>query len=523
MDAESMQMMAQLVGSDKLMTSGFEVFNALFEGVLSNVMVDELDKVESELFEATKKEAKANNKYLTDEDIRNNPEFQQKLNQTKKRTIKRKSIQLMIGGGEGDRSTSVEGSVVRGITAAAMENDAVLDEYIKSQEGSLSSQQSEAMSQMAEHLLLKSSASQDQFNNLLDAVGGPVGLTEDERAGMSEEQQRQELFNRRKQKRLQTEQRLKEQQNIRFANAVRQQENDRKAFIDDNPYLRRGSMLSKVGNGLIGSLASNKGSSTLDILAPIAITALGSAISEGDVDATTMQDLGGATFTAAMYARTGFVDSASRKVYANRMGMAQMTGAVFKFKSGLQRYEGQGYEEGEKVLLAARDTLVRETISMAVNKAVAPALSQSIASRLGNNQAIAMDILGGKQHQAVQQISGNIGASLISAATSTLISGMFLKTVVPSPEKQMHADLQQFDVNVATVNSVNQQIAYARAQQAAAEDVEVSESNGEPELSSYNVVTSSTYNADSSYDTMALYDEQELDIATDGSLSFDFS
>ena len=53
----------------------------------------------------------------------------------------------MIGGGEGDRSTSVEGSVVRGITAAAMENDAVLDEYIKSQEGSLSSQQSEAMSQ----------------------------------------------------------------------------------------------------------------------------------------------------------------------------------------------------------------------------------------------------------------------------------------------------------------------------------------------------------------------------------------
>lgn len=522
MDAETMGMMAQLAGSDKLMSQGFEVFNNLFEGVLSNTMSDELDKVDIEVLDAMKKSLGSSQK-VSDNELRKSKGFKDEANKLKKRIIKRKSIQLMLGGTEGARATSLEGAEVKGITSELLTNDALLDEYIKTQEGSLTSQQAEAMSQLAEHIILKSSSSAGQYDALLDAVGGGVDLTEQEKAGLSEADQEQKLIEKRNQRRKQTEQRVLEQQSIRFESAVKQQINDRQKMADDNPYLKRGSMLSRLGSGAMGALASNKGSTTLDILAPIAITALGSAISEGAVDSTTMQELAGATATAAMYARTGFVDSANRKVYAKRMGMAQAVGAVFKYKSGLARYQGQGYQEGEKMLLAARDTIVRETVSMAINRAATPAISRAIAGSLGNNQSIAMDALTGKQHQAVQQVSGNIGASLISAAASTLISGLILKTTVPSPEKRMQADLQNFDINVATIKSVNQEIAYARAQEAAKEDIEPSENDGVPEISSYNVVTSSTYNADSAYDTISLYDQQEIEMGSDGSLNFDFS
>ena len=502
MDAEALQMASQLIGSDKLMTGGFDAFNKLFEGILSNVMVDELDKVQADLIEVAKKESPG----VTEEALLKDPTFQKRVSDAKEKIVRKKSIQLTLGGGPGDRSTSEEGATVRSVTTELMESEAVQKAYTQSMEGSLASQQAEAVQKLADHMILKGSESEDQFNKLLDAIGTRAGSPDE----LSAEQQRQNLRSR-----------LKEQQTIKFNKAVRQQMADRQKMADDNPYLKRGSMLSKLSDTMIGSMATNKGSTTLDLLAPIAITAIGAAVAEGDVNAETMQELAGATVTSLMYARTGFIDG-NAKTYAKRMAGAQAISSVFKFRSALNRYEGQGYAEGEKIAMAARDTVVRESISMAVNRALAPALTRNIASKLGNNTSIASDLLTGKKHQAVQQISGNIGASLISAATSTMISGLILKTTVPNPEKKMYADLQQFEVNVATVNSVNQQIAAARAQQAASEDVEVQESGGEPEVSAYNVVTSSTYGADSRADSFALEDFEELELGNDGSLAFNF-
>ena len=502
MDAEALQMASQLIGSDKLMTGGFDAFSKLFEGILSNVMVDELDKVQADLIEVAKKESPG----VTEEALLKNPAFQKQVSDAKEKVVRKKSIQLTLGGGPGDRSTSEEGATIRSVTTELMESEAVQKAYTQSIEGSLASQQAEAVQKLADHMILKGSESEDQFNKLLDAIGTRAGSPDE----LSAEQQRQNLRSR-----------LKEQQKIKFNKAVRQQMADRQKMADDNPYLKRGSMLSKLSDTMIGSMATNKGSTTLDLLAPIAITAIGAAVAEGDVNAETMQELAGATVTSLMYARTGFIDG-NAKTYAKRMAGAQAISSVFKFRSALNRYEGQSYAEGEKIAMAARDTVVRESISMVVNKALAPALTRNIASKLGNNTSIASDLLTGKKHQAVQQISGNIGASLISAATSTMISGLILKTTVPNPEKKMYADLQQFEVNVATVNSVNQQIAASRAQQAAAEDVEVQESGGEPEVSAYNVVTSSTYGADSRADSFALEDFEELELGNDGSLAFNF-
>ena len=525
MDSEAMQMASQLIGSDKLSTEGFDAFTRLFEGILSNVMVDSLDKIESELLETAKQERKNNNLGpLSDEELMADPDFKKKVAQVKAKEVRKRSIQLTFGGGEGegvDRSTSMEGVDVRSVTAQMMEKEEFLNAYEKTVEGSLASQQAKAVEQLATHILTKSGESDESFNQLLNAVGSKVGLTAEEKAGLSEKQQNALLQTKQHEQRSRITRRLKEQQRAQFRSAIKQQLADRQKLANDNPYLKRGSMLNKLSNTMINSLATNKGSTTLDLLAPIAITAVGAAISEGDVDATTLQDLGGATFQAAMYARTGFVDG-SKKVYAKRMAQTQAVASVFKFRSALQRYEGQGYAEGEKVAMAVKDTIIRESISMAVNKAYAPAVAQSIASKLGNNTSIASDMMTGKKHQAVQQLSGNIGASLISAATSTLISGLILKTAIPNPEKNMNAELQQFEVNVATMNAVNEQIAASRAQQAAKEDLEVADSGGEPEISAYSVVTSSTYGADSQADSIALYEPQELDLASDGSIDFNF-
>ena len=500
MDAEALQMATQLIGSDKLMTSGFDAFSKLFEGILSNVMVDEVDKAGATIIQ----QARAEGAIGTDEEILAQPEIRKQVEKAKQAVVTKKSIQLLVGGGEGDRSTSIEGSRVRGMSAQLLENERVQQEYLEATRGSLSTQQAQAMSQLAEHMLLKSSGSEDEFNKMLDAIGMSNQLTKDQAIS-----RRQELKSR-----------LKEQQDIKFKKAIAQQYADKRKMADSDPYLRRGSMLSKLSDTVIGSMATNAGSTVLDILAPIAITAIGGAVSEGAVDATTMQELTGATIQATMFARTGFVDG-PQKTYARKMGMAKAVTSVFKFRSALNRFEGMDMSEGEKVARAAGDMFIREAVSIGINKVFAPAISQQIASSLGNNRSIAQDMLTGKKHQAIQQISGNIGSSLISAAASTLISGIILKTTVPNPEKNLSADLQEFEMNLATVNSVSQQIAKARAQEAATQDFETADNGGEPEISSYMVVSNSSYGADSYSDSIALYDPQELDMGNDGGISFD--
>ena len=129
-----------------------------------------------------------------------------------------------------------------------------------------------------------------------------------------------------------------------------------------------------------------------------------------------------------------------------------------------------------------------------------------------------MSALDMKKYQAGQQLAGNLGASLISAVSSTLISGILMRGV-ESMSQNVGDAIQSFLPAVQAVSNVNESIAKRRQQEAAYEDFEAETDNSEGEVRDYMVMTEATYDPND-YNSMAdLQEAQEVEPSNDGSLS----
>jgi hypothetical protein len=499
--SEILTTMAQLAANGKLDSQGMDVFSGMYKGVMGQLL-DVTDSV-------VEYKDKASGEMRT-------MQFSEMTHQQKSAYMTKLLYQNMVGteapqGNGFNRATSQEARdwqrmnnvLIANSTLELDENGNLGNDFLtaldKAGANTSTGQQIEMYSAMGEEYLRSSLDSEAGFENVLKqylpSKGG--GKTKDD------------AFYRR-----QMAKKVRSQMNIRQQQDSEKYAASRTRHGQNQSVLNRTSFLSKVDPDALSQLSRNSGANALDLFVPLALTAVGSAISEGSVDGDSLMQLGGAAFTAFQYARTGTVDGDAQSAgYKKRMISAQAMSGVFKFKNALQQHGD------ENVGMAVAQIAVQEVTAGAFNAIATPWLSKNIAEYgLGVKHAPALTSLEMRKYTAGQQLAGNLGASVISAVSSTLISGLLMRGV-ESMSQTVGDTIQSFLPAAQAVSQVNEAIARRRVQEAAFDDFEADTDDSEGQVSDYMVLTNSTYDS-SNYSSLAdLQEPQDVEPSTDGTLS----
>jgi molecular chaperone GrpE (heat shock protein) len=276
----------------------------------------------------------------------------------------------------------------------------------------------------------------------------------------------------------------------------------------------RTSFMNNINSGVIGQLAKDSSANALDLVAPLLLTAAGTAISEGNISGDQIMALGGAAFTAFQYARTGAIDydELDPAEAKTRLAATQAATGIFKLKNAMAI-------NNDNFGAAVTQVVVQEATSTAFNAIAAPWLSRNIAERvLGAGAAPAMSALDMNKYVAGQQLAGNLGASIISAVSSTIISGLIMNTMQENTPS-LSETIKSFLPAAQAVSQVNEAIARRRAQEDAFEDFEAETDGTDDTIQEYMVLTDATYNPDNYSSIEDLQSATEIEPGSDGSLS----
>lgn len=277
----------------------------------------------------------------------------------------------------------------------------------------------------------------------------------------------------------------------------------------------RSSFMNNINSDVISQLSRDSRANTLDFVMPLLLTAAGTAISEGSIDKDQIMALGGAAFTGFQYARTGTINASELDPAESkrRIAAAQATSGIFKLKNAMLQH-GE-----ENIGAAIGQVVLTEAISVGFNMVATPWLSRQIAEKgLGAGAAPAMNAMDMKKYTAGQQLGGNLAASAVSAISSTLISGLFMKTMQGNG-LSISETIQSFLPAAQGVSQVNEAIARRRAQEAAFQDFQAETDGTNDSIEEYMVVTDATYNPNDFESITDLQAAQELSPESDGSLS----
>jgi len=508
--SEVLTTMAQLASQNKLDSQGQEIFSGMYKGVVAHLL-DATDNV----VEVVKK---------SDGNIIK-LKFTEMTPQQKSTYLTKLLYQTMLGTDTSNesgftRSTSEEARQFKEINARLIANSTLeLDDIEGSLQGKLSNgfidaldsagshtltgQQIEAGVALGEEFLRSAAGNEDQFDSLMKQYLPNKG-------NASHNQKTDNYY------RSQMKKKVSAQIKIRQESDSQKYAVSRSRHGKTQTVMNRSSFMNKINTSAIDQLSSTSGSNTLDLFIPFALTALGSVISESSVDSDELMQFGGAMFTSFQYARTGTIESTQLdpSQYKKRLLNASALGGIFKFKNALSR------NGDENIGQAIAQVAIQETTAAVLNTSLTPWLSKNIAEHgLGVKHAPSLNALDMKKYQAGQQLAGNIGASIISAVSSTLISGLLMRGV-ESMSASLSDTIQSFLPAVQAVSAVNESISRRRQQEAAYQDFDAETDNSEGHVSDYLVLTTSTYNPDD-YSTIAdLQEDVDLEPSSDGSLSF---
>ena len=379
--------------------------------------------------------------------------------------------------------------------------DPLMEAFDKAGEATLSDSGREMMEARGEQILMQALNSEEETLNIVKQhLPGPDFDDTNKREAYAE----------------QVSKKVRTQVVARQRRMARMRKEAQQRYMGNQSTANRGALVNKLDKDLIGELATNRGANLLDIMTPLFLTAMGSGIAEGNIDANQIQGLAGAAFTSFQYARAGFVDENSLDPAGNkkRLASAQMLSGVFKFKNALSQHGD------ENIHKAVAQMAVQETVSTAFNMVATPWLSQQFVKGMGANAAPAMNAISGNKYAASQQFAGNAAASIVSAISSTLISGVLMKTS-NSLQQGLSDTIASFSATASAVSNVNEAIARRRAQQAAYEDLAAETDDSGAEVQTYMVLTEATYDANDYASIADLQEAQEIDPTNDGSLGVD--
>ena len=498
---EMLTTMAQLASQQKLNKEGMDIFAAMYRGVMSSVI--EASGGEVITVDKSGKEQRISIESMTD---KQKTAYMNKL-------IHQQMLGTEAPDGMGfNRATSPEAREFKEATAAQFRisvdeiddqgryvGNKLVDAFDKAGVNTLTGQQMEMYEAMGTAYLTSAIDNEEEFNKILKDFL-PKGMSQTSKAA-------NEYRNR-------IRENVAAQARRQQRKAANQRRDARQEYMETQRVLNRSSFFNKIDSHILADLASNKGANMLDILAPLALTAIGSVISEGNVDAEQLQALGGAAFTSFQYARTGFIDEDAADIgqYKRRLASAQVMSGIYKFKNALAQH-------GDKNIMGAVAQLaVQEVTSTAFNMIATPWISNKIVTKgLGFKAQPALSALDMDKYAAGQQLAGNIGASLISAVVSTSISGLIMKTA-GAATNNLGEIIQSFMPAAHAVNHVNESIARRRAQEAAYQEFAAQTDNSESDVQTYMVLTDATYNPDD-YSSIMDLQGAEIDPSNDGSLS----
>jgi hypothetical protein len=501
---EVLTTMAQLASTGKLDSQGIDIFSGMYKGVMGH------------LLEAT--DAVVEYKDKGTGEMRT-MQFSTMTQQQKSAYMTKLIYQTMLGSENNsssgfNRSTSQEskdwktfnGNLIGNSVLELDEHGRLGNEFIdaldKAGANSSTGQQVEMYEAMGEEYLRSSLDNDVQRNAILEQYLPNKGETGTKESAFYRDQMT---------KKVRAQMKYRQEQDSKKYDTAR----SRHKF--GHGVLQRSSFMNNINTSALNQLSTDTSANALDLFVPLALTMVGSAISEGSVDKDQLMQLGGATFTAFQYARTGTIDSTSMDStqYKKRLASAQAVGGIFKFKNALAQ------NGDENVGMAVAQIAVQETTAIAFNAIATPWLSKQIAEKgLGVKHAPALNSLDMRKYAASQQLAGNLGASVISAISSTLISGLLMNGV-ESMSRSLGDTIQSFMPAVNAVNAVNESISKRRQQEAAFEDIQTQTDNNEEEVRDYMVMTSSSYDSNSYMHLADLNEPQDIEPSMDGSLTID--
>ena len=523
LDGEALNVMAQLVSQNKLGTEGVDIFTKMFQGVMSTVLSSTSGGWETDYAEeaakidvVTGKEIKgADGKPVMQKTGKMIKKKYSELTESEKKRANTKSVLLAMVGSNPDASSQESSDSAaevtnRNILTKLVQDDEWVDTYIKATEGTLNSIEQKQIADLTDEFILKATETEDGVTQLMDAF---LPMSDKRYVGAAGKALREgEAGNIREF--------VNKQKTIRNIQHLTTQSHNRKAYLDNNNMLKRSSFMNQIDANTAEVLASNKGANLLDLIVPLGLTVVGQAIADGSYDGNDLQAIGGAAANSYLYARPSLVDASTAKDQQKLQTGARILTSPFKFRNALNRQDGD-------YAMAIMDTAVREGTGIAMNAVFTPLINNVIGKQIfgimGDGHSPAMNAINMNKFKATQQMSANIGSSLISAVTSTILSGLIMSTVVAPLHESAGQILASFQPASDYVSSVNQQIMRRRSQEAAYEESFNGETDdGEEEISNMNAVVEVAYG---DYNQDAVNDLQEMqDITPDstGNLAFDF-
>ena len=500
--SEVMTTMAQAAAQGKLDSQGMELFSGMYKGVVRH------------LLEATDGEIQ----YLDRKDGRLKTQSFNKLDSKQQNAVMTKLMYETMLGTEVDqekgftRSTSEQsrdfkyrtGRLIANSTLELRADGTLSNDFIdaldKAGEGSGTGAAIGQYEAMGEAYLAESLNTPDMMENILKQYL-PTGMDVNAEGA--------DMYRKQIAASVQSQIRLR-QEEITNSTALSRSKHGRGYGIQS-----RSSFMNNINTGIIGQLTKDSNANALDLVMPLLLTAAGTAISEGSITGDDIMALSGAAFTAFQYARVGTIDVGELEPFEakKRMAAAQATSGIFKLKNAMLQH-GE-----ENVGQAIAQVAISEAVSVGFNMVATPWLSRQIAEKgLGAGAAPAMNAMDMRKYTAGQQLAGNAAASMISAVSSTVISGLILNTM-DGNGPSISETIKSFMPAAQAVSKVNEAIARRRAQEAAFEDFQAETDGTEDTIEEYMVVTDATYDPNDYSSIADLQSAQEIEPNSDGSLS----
>ena len=510
--SELLQTMAQLSSTEKVGAQGMGIFSAMYRGVLTELInankevldsdgknFSTADQVEQEYI--IKKTVYKNLlgtavsedqpwTRATSDDTRdwkaNNARM---IDEAEERYVYQEGDgKLSVVTGSGQYKGS--GKLIR------VEND-VLDAFVAMNERTLSGEQAAAAEMMGRQALYEYAMDDQELDRIVaDFMPGDHKTSQENVEYMK--------------------QNIQYQAARRQNQVIKQQKLARELHMSMNDVTKRGSVLNNIGDASLRALSKNKVSTGLDVIVPFLLTGIGGMIQEGNIDDNQIQALGGGMVTAFQYARAGTIDDPDPAAYKRKISTAKAFTGVFKFKNALARHGD------DNVGMAIAEMATQEVVSTAFNAIATPKISSFIETNvLGMKAHPSLSAMNMEKYAAGKQLAGNIGASVISAVSSTLITGLFMKTGAAMANGGMKNILDSFAPVAQLAASVSERISRQRNQQAAYEEMAAETDGTEAELTSYWVMTDASYNPDSYAHLADLQEARDIEPDMDGTIYTD--
>lgn len=501
--SEVLTTMAQLASQGKLDSQGIDVFSGMYKGVMGQL----LDATDSVVTYKRKGD---------DSGVLHEMKFSEMTEQQKSAYMTKLLYQTMLGTEVNSesgftRSTSDEardwksfnGALIANSTLELDENGRLGNEFIdaldKAGANTVTGQQVAMGEQMGLEYLRTSLDSEAGFQSLMDQYLPNRGALGSE----GDKKYREQMT-----RKVRTQILARQEADSRKYAASRERHGKNKGV------LHRTSFLNNVDGGVLKQLSTDTSANALDLFVPLILTAVGSAVGEGSVGGDELMNLGGAAFTSFQYARTGMIESTKMEAaqYKKKLGQASAISGVFKFKNAMAQND-------ENVGAAIAQVAIQEVTAATFNTIAAPWLSRKIAENgLGIKHAPALNSLDTRKYAASQQLAGNLGASLISAVSSTLISGLLMRGA-ESMMGSIGDTIASFMPAANAVNAVTEAISKRRQQEAAFSDFQAETDNAEGQIVDYMVMTDSTYDTTKYSSLESLNEPQDIEPSSDGTLS----